>query len=120
MASAIEIALYGKEQAQLVAPTGEVGEHCILEFVLAVNSIILRIAPEDREYVEWTKASFHRAALLHFGQTAAEPDDLYMPWTIVGFHSFQEQDGRWRFNLNTHAVRWSWISEWPVVERGRF
>lgn len=117
MASAIETALYGEEWVQRVSPTGDVGEHCVLQLTLADGAISLRVTPWECEHSRWTNAVFAHASLTWFAQTAADPDDLRMPWGIVGFHCSQQDDGKWQFNLNCRHVRWSWTSDWPVIER---
>ena len=84
MASAIERFLYG-DAADLVSPDGDVGDYFVIEIVLAEDAVALRIASERRPYdFRWVR--FRDARLISFAQDAAEPDDLLMPWSIVGFH----------------------------------
>ena len=94
---------------------GEVGDYFVAEFSLAEGLVSLRIASERRPYsFRWVR--FREASLNSFSQNAAEPDDLQLPWYIVGFHCWDEANGFWRFNLNCSDSRWSWNSRWPDVE----
>jgi hypothetical protein len=117
MASQIETALYGPKWASRVSAAGEVGEHCLLELSIGEAMISIRVAPWPRRYADWTLAVFRNASLGRFGQTASEPDDLSLPWSIVGFHCQQQDDGQWSFNLNCDYSRWSWSSDWPEIQR---
>lgn len=113
MASAIERFLYGSA-ADVVSNDGRVGDYIVAEFSLAEAVVSLGLA-SDRQPYNLRRAVFRDACCLWFTQAAAEEDDLELPWEIVGFHS-QEKDGRWKFNLNSWHVRWSWVSRWPEVE----
>ena len=114
MASAIERYLYG-EAADLVSEHGEVGDYFVAELRLAEGLISLRIASDRRPFAfRWVH--FREAALGSFSQNAAEPDDLLLPWSIAGFHSWEQADGFWSFNLICPPSRWSWDSHWPELE----
>jgi hypothetical protein len=114
LASAIERFLYG-DAADLVSANGEVGDYFIAELCLAEGSVSLRIASERKPYsFRWVR--FREAGLNSFSQTAATPDNLRLPWYIVGFYSKELDDGFWQFTLNCWHSRWSWSSRWPEVE----
>ena len=114
MASAIERFLYG-DAADFVSPDGEVGDYFVAEIALSEGVVALRIASERRPYdFRWVR--FRDAWLNSFAQDAAGPDDLLMPWPIVGFHCREHEAGVWKFNLNCWHSRWSWNSRWPEVE----
>ena len=99
----------------MVSANGEVGDYFVAEICLAEELISLRIGSDRRPYsFRWVR--FRDAGLNSFSQTAAEPDDLQLPWYIVRFYSWEEEDGFWRFNLNCGHCRWSWNSPWPEVE----
>lgn len=118
MASEIEVALYGEDWASRVSSAGEVGEHCVLAFSLAEGWLRMRVAPWDWRFSRWAEATFEKVALQHFGETAGEPDDLKLPWGIVGFHSQKLEAGTWQFTLHCHCSRWIWHADWPTIERG--
>jgi hypothetical protein len=114
MASAIERFLYG-EAADLVSADGQVGDFFVAEMRLAEGLVALRLASDRQPYVfRWVR--FPEAGLNSFSQSAVEPDDLLLPWEIIGFHSWECANGFWQFNLNCHRSRWSWNSRWPEVE----
>ena len=114
MATAIETFLYG-DLANVVSDCGSVGEHLLAEIRLAEDLISLRIASEQLPYVfRWVH--FREAYLGFFQQHASEPDELQLPWGIVGFYCEQLDADRWHFNLNCSHTRWSWESLWPEVE----
>jgi len=114
LASAIERFLYG-DAADLVSADGQVGDYSIAEICLSEGSVALRMASERRPYVfRWVR--FREARLNGFSQNAAEPDDLLLPWGVVGFYSREESGGFWQFTLNCWHCRWSWHSRWPEVE----
>lgn len=114
MASAIERFLYG-EAADLVSADGQVGDYFVAEMCLSEISVSLRIASQRRPYAfKWVR--FSEAGLHSFGQSAAESDDLFLPWDIVGFYCREEAKGFWHFTLTSWHSRWSWDSRWPTVE----
>lgn len=120
MASEIERALYG-ELADRVLASGEVGDHCLLELSVSITGdateIRVRVAPWGREYSRGTEAAFNAATLLRIAQVAADPEELELPWGIVGFHSRPDGD-TWHFILNTRAARVEWASAWPTIRPG--
>jgi hypothetical protein len=114
LASAIERFLYG-DAADVVSDQGEVGDCFVAEICLSEGLVALRIASQRRPYVfRWVR--FRDARLIEFSQSAAEPDDLLMPWSVIGFHSWEESNGFWRFNLVCWHSRWSLNSRWPDVD----
>jgi hypothetical protein len=114
VASEIERFLYG-DAADVVSAGGQVGDYFVAELRLAEKSVSLRLASERKPYsFRWIV--FRDASLTWFSQTAAEEDDLRLPWDIVGFHSWEQAGGLWQFNLNGWHSRWSWVSRWPEVK----
>ena len=113
MASAIERFLYGGA-ADLVSVDGEVGDYFITEVCLSEELVALRIASERQPYsFRWVR--FREAGLNSFSHTTAQPENLLLPWYIVGFHCWETENGFWKFNLNCWHSRWSWNSRWPEV-----
>jgi hypothetical protein len=117
--SSIERALYG-EWAEVVTKSGEVGDHCLLEFSLFLEndqhqSLKLIVAPWDHEHRLRHIAVFQHVQLQQIVQVA-HSDDAQLPWGIVGFHSTEQPDGFWSFGLNCNAFRLSWDSKWPSIE----
>lgn len=114
MASAIERFLYG-EAADLVSADGQVGDFFVAEMRLGEKLIELRLASERQPYTfRWFR--FREACLNGFSDAAREPDDLCLPWYILGFYSWECPNGFWKFNLTCSRSRWSWNSRWPEVE----
>ncbi|HWE34944.1 MAG TPA: hypothetical protein VG406_00110 [Isosphaeraceae bacterium] len=101
-----------------MSPEGEVGDHCVLEFALAEKQLRLRVAPWEWRFSRWSEAMFGDFYLERFAHNAGEPDDLRMPWSIVGFHSWRQEDGRCRLSLHCRHIRWNWTSAWPMISRG--
>jgi hypothetical protein len=121
--SAIELTLYA-EWAHHVSDSGAVGGHCVLEFawfrdqIAEADVIRLRIAPWEREYSQHTVAVFSGAQVASITQVSHDPEDIELPWGIVGFACQDVGDGCWAFNLNCHHLRCAWTSKWPTIERG--
>jgi hypothetical protein len=64
-----------------------------------------------------TVATFHDARLVSVDAYADGPDDLELPWDVIGFDCDELGDGRWRFVLHSDVMEWCFESAWPVVER---
>lgn len=122
VASEIERALYF-EYADRVSDGGKVGEHCILAIGIERDQqtdsdvIQLRVTPWDREYSASTVATFHNAVHIRYQQTTHDPEEMELPWEIVGFYSQAHVDGQRSFRLNCNCCRWAWGSDWPSIER---
>lgn len=120
--SEIEVALYA-EWAHHVSNSGELGNHCILEFswlhdqITESDVVRLRLAPWDREYAQHTVAVFADAQVWSINQVSHDPEDIELPWLIVSFICQDVGDGCWRFGLNCHQFRLTWTSKWPTIER---
>jgi hypothetical protein len=104
LATAIERALYGER-----------GTHGVFEFNLAPGCIRLRVAPwaDPSASVE---AVFTNARFSSLDQYADTGEALDLPWDILGFDSYEQPAGRWRFVLHCHAVEWCFESDWPGIE----
>ena len=117
--SVIERALYG-EWAEVVTKFGDVGDHCLLEFSLCRENdqyqlLKLVVAPWDQEHRLRRIAVFPHVRLHQILQVARS-EDAQLPWGIIGFHSTEQPDGFWGFDLNCHAYRLTWDSKWPSIE----
>jgi hypothetical protein len=104
LASAIERSLYGNR-----------GTHGVVEFSLTPGRIRLRVAPWDDPTTS-VQAVFSNARFSSLDQYADKGDDLDLPWDIIGFDSYEQPHGRWRFVLHCSAIEWCFESEWPVIE----
>jgi hypothetical protein len=105
LASSIERALYGDR-----------GTHGVIEFSLVPGFILLRVAPWD-EPTAWVKAGFANARFSSLDQYANKGEELDLPWDIIGFDSYDQPTGRWKFVLHCSSIEWSFESDWPVIER---
>lgn len=120
--SPIELELYGR-RAHHVSETGTVGDHCVLEFawirdqIAETDVVRLRVAPWEREYVESVTAVFREAHIGRVTQISHDPEEIELPWEIVGFACENHGGGRWSFSLNCGHIRWTWSSKWPTIER---
>ena len=120
MASEIEVALYGEEEASVVLPDGTVGDHEILEFWLAVDHLRLRVAAWEWRYSRWSIASFPQACLVSLISGRQDDEDYFrLPWSIHTFLCERLDDSRWYFIMNCANSRWRWISGWPSIEHIR-
>jgi hypothetical protein len=95
MASAIETWLYGSDRP-----------HGIVSFHVSPGQIVIAVAPypwDAREVV--TDATFE-AAVLRYVQSHSDlsPDDVELPWDIIGFDSYELADGRWEFVVCCSAL----------------
>ena len=97
MSSSIEHALYGDR-----------GTHGVIEFSLVPGSIMLRATPWDKP-AEWVKAVFENARFFSLDQYPDKGDkgeDLDLPWDIIGFDSYEQAAGRWKFVFHCKSVEW--------------
>ena len=39
------------------------------------------------------------------------------PRDIIGFDSYEQPTGRWKFVLHCSSVEWCFESDWPVMQR---
>lgn len=104
-ASAIETALYGNR-----------GTHGVVEFALALESVRLRLAPWA-EPSAWVLAAFSNAKLVSLETYTDTGDELGLPWDVLGFDSYEQGEGRWRFVLHCDEVEWCFESDWPSIEK---
>lgn len=118
--SKIERALYG-DRAEQVSSSGAVGNHWVLGFSLTrdqsteTDKLVLTIAPEELQYRFHTQAEFNDVALSPVRFKAEDPEDLELPWQIVGFLSDEIDGDRWSFALDCTSATWSWSSNWPEI-----
>ncbi len=104
MVTAIERLLYG-----------DLGIHGVSEFALSPGVVRLRLAPWEGPSVS-TVATFHDARLVSVDAYADGPEDLELPWDVIGFDCYELGGGRWRFVLHSDVMEWCFESAWPVVE----
>jgi hypothetical protein len=102
--SSIERALYGNR-----------GTYGVIEFGLTPGRVRLRVAPWE-DPTESVQAVFNNAKFSSLDNYADKGADLDLPWDIIGFDSYEQPNGRWRFVLHCDAVEWCFESEWPVIE----
>jgi hypothetical protein len=105
MPSAVERFLYG-----------DLGVQGVCEFMLSPGVVRLRLAPWEGPRVA-TVATFHDARIKSVETYADSPDELELPWDIIGFDCFDLGSGRWEFVLHCDAIDWCFESAWPIAER---
>jgi len=99
MASAIECYLYGSR-----------GTHAVVWFALGPSRVVVAVAPWD-ELGSVTEATFEAAELLSvWAAEDATPEDIALPWDIIGFDSKELGNGRWEFVVNCCDVEYAWRS----------
>jgi hypothetical protein len=102
MASAIERCLYGSR-----------GTHAVVWFALAPSRVVIAVAPWD-ELGSVTEATFEAAELRSvWAAEDAGPEDIALPWDIIGFDSNEVGDDQWEFVVCCGVVEYAWRSEWP-------
>jgi hypothetical protein len=103
MSTAIENFLYGSG-----------GTHGVVEMVLSTNRLIVSVAP-------WTSlaavkvAEFRESKITSIEVYADDPDDLNLPWDIIGFDSYPLSESRWKFVLHCAGIEYVFESRWPTV-----
>jgi hypothetical protein len=105
LATAIEELLYGNR-----------GVHGVAEFAVSCGVIRVRLTPWAGQPTD-TVAVFNEARLTSVETYPIEPDDLTLPWDVIGFDCYDLGDGRWRFVLHCNVIEWCFESRWPVVTR---
>ena len=104
MLNAIEQLLYGGR-----------GTHGVSEFTVSPGVVRLRLAPGEGP--GHTVAVFGEARLTSVEAYPRAPEDLDLPWDVVGIDCYDLGGGRWRFVLHCGAVEWCFESAWPVVSQ---
>jgi hypothetical protein len=107
MASAIENYLYGSR-----------GTHALVAFSIDQTRVMVGVAPwVDLNAV--TEATFEAAELLSvWSDRNHTPEEIALPWDIIGFDSRELSQSRWEFVINCSVVEFCWRSEWPRQTRG--
>jgi hypothetical protein len=103
MSTPIEMFLYGSG-----------GTHAVVEIVLAADKLVLSVAP-------WTSlpdvkvAEFTEAKIASIDVYADSPDDLNLPWDIIGFDSHRLSESHWKFVLHCAGVEYVFEARWPQL-----
>jgi hypothetical protein len=105
LATAIEELLYGNR-----------GIHGVSELAVSCGVIRVRLTPWAGQATD-TVAVFNEARLTSVETYPIEPDDLTLPWDVIGFDCYDLGGGRWRFVLHCNVIEWCFESRWPVVTR---
>ena len=97
MATPIEMFLYGSG-----------GEHAVVEIVLSAGRLIVSVAPwaslPDVKVAEFTEAKITSIFVY-----TDSPDDLNLPWDIIGFDSFRLSESHWEFVLHCAGIEYGQI-----------
>src|SRR3954469_9383190 len=87
------------------------GTYAVVEIRQAEKRLTLSIAPwQNLESV--VTADFAEAAVTSIDIHPAAPDELNVPWDIIGFDSYPLSENRWRFVLCCAGVEYAFESIW--------
>jgi hypothetical protein len=93
---------------------GQFGTHGVVEIGLSTKRLILSVVP-------WTHpslvkvAEFMQSRISSIEVYADNPDDLNLPWDIIGFNSFPLSESRWTFVLHCAGIEYNFESRWPTL-----
>jgi hypothetical protein len=90
------------------------GAHAVVGFMQSEKRLVLSVAPWE-EMASVVIAEFSEATVTSVGVHGAEPDDLSVPWDIVGFDSYLISDEKWRFVLCCTGIEYIFESKWPCL-----
>jgi len=51
-----------------------------------------------------------------YDEDVPESQEPSLPWDIIGFHSSDLGQERWRFVLHCREIEYGWESPWPTIE----
>ncbi len=96
---------------------GQGGTHGVTEIRLSATRLALTVAPWEGSSSP-TSVEFAGAKILSVDVYADGPDDLNLPWDIIGFESYPLPHDRWRFVLHCAGIEYVFESRWPVRVAG--
>ena len=62
-----------------------------------------------------TSAVFTEAKLLSVEVYVDGPDDLNLPWDIIGFDSYRLSESHWKFVLHCAGIEYVFEARWPQL-----
>ncbi len=92
---------------------GQGGTHGVTEIGLSVNRLHLTVAPWEGSSPP-TSIEFLESRILSIEVYADGPDELNLPWDIIGFDNYPLSHNRWEFVLHCGGVEYVFESLWPV------
>jgi hypothetical protein len=93
---------------------GKGGTHAVVEVTLSAERLILTVAPWA-EPSSVKVAEFLEPRVVSVTVNTDDPDDLNLPWDIIGFDSHPLPDSRWGFVLYCGGVEYVFESRWPQL-----
>lgn len=90
----------------------QAGTHGVVEITLAEKRLLVSVAPWER-LASVVTAEFTEAKITSIEVYADGPDDLNLPWDIIGFDSYPLAEQRWRFVLHCAGVEYVFEARWP-------
>jgi hypothetical protein len=88
------------------------GIHAVVEITLADKRLVVSVAPWDQLAAAVT-AEFTKVTITSVDVYADGPDDLNLPWDIIGFDSHLLAQHRWRFVLHCAGLEYCFEATWP-------
>ena len=88
------------------------GTHAVVEITLAEKRLVMSVAPWE-QLASLVSAEFTEATITSLEVYADGPDDLDLPWDIIGFDSYPLADQRWRFVLHCAGMEYVFEARWP-------
>jgi len=88
--------------------------HAVLDVFLSVDQLKVTLAP-------WTDLSarrcgeFSQAKIRSIETFPVDPDDLNLPWDLLGFDCDSLPEARWKFVLHCQSIELIFESLWPVL-----
>jgi hypothetical protein len=88
--------------------------HAVVGFQLFESRITIQVAPWAQLEARIT-AEFSEAKITSLDVYADDPDDLNLPWDIIGFDCYSATQSRWRFVLHGPGLEYGFESQWPQI-----
>lgn len=88
--------------------------HAVVGWALTPDKLLLTVAPWE-DLGSPLCAEFPEFKITSLELYPDEPDDLNLPWDIIGFDSYTLASERWKFVLHCDSVEYCFESKWPVL-----
>lgn len=88
--------------------------HAVVKIGQSEKRLVMSVAPWEQLGSAVT-ARFLDARITSVDVYADDPEDLNLPWDIIGFDCHRLTDKRWRFVLHGGGIEYCWESQWPEL-----
>ena len=88
--------------------------HALLEITFSENGLAITVAPW-KEPAPNVSAKFCNVRITSIEVIDDNPEDLNLPWDIIGFDCYELSGDRWRFVLHCIGIEYGFEALWPRI-----